>query len=85
MARPLRIQFPGALYYVPSRGNAHAPIFLDARDRERFLAILEDVKEIGDHLGIHFATVSRKWGGDARAERALRSVAQYESISPDHG
>ncbi len=29
MARPLRIEFPGALYHVTSRGNARAPIFLD--------------------------------------------------------
>lgn len=41
MARPLRLQFPGALYHVMSRGNGKALIFLDKRDFERFLEILE--------------------------------------------
>jgi len=29
MARPLRLQFPGALYHVTARGNARQKIFLD--------------------------------------------------------
>ncbi|HEY6546935.1 MAG TPA: transposase [Vicinamibacteria bacterium] len=40
MARPLRIEFPGALYHLTSRGNARAPIFLDDDDRYRFLSLL---------------------------------------------
>jgi REP element-mobilizing transposase RayT len=43
MARPLRLQFPGALYHVTSRGNARAPIFLEDADRHRFLDILGEV------------------------------------------
>jgi len=45
MARPLRIQFPGALYHVTSRGNERAPIFFTDRDRLDYLAILGDVVE----------------------------------------
>lgn len=40
MARPLRIEFPGAVYHVTSRGNARADIFADDHDRQTFLAIL---------------------------------------------
>ena len=40
MARPLRLEFPGALYHVTSRGNGRQPIFEDDDDRERFLAVL---------------------------------------------
>jgi len=40
MARPLRIEFPGALYHVTSRGNARQRVFRDDRDRETFLATL---------------------------------------------
>ena len=36
MARPLRIEFPGAIYHVTSRGNARGKIFTDDRDYERF-------------------------------------------------
>jgi len=40
MARPLRLQFPGALYHVTSRGNARRKIYLDDEDRHRFLDLL---------------------------------------------
>lgn len=43
MARPLRIEFPGALYHVTARGNAQQNIFLDDEDRRRFLSVLERV------------------------------------------
>ncbi len=43
MARPLRIEYPGALYHVTSRGNAKNKIFSDDQDRERFLETLGDV------------------------------------------
>jgi len=37
MARPLRIEFEGALYHVMARGNARADIFLDDEDRQAFV------------------------------------------------
>ncbi len=40
MARPLRIQFEGALYHITSRGNARQDIFLDDEDRPAFLEVL---------------------------------------------
>ena len=40
MARPLRIEYPGAFYHVMHRGNAQADIFLSERDREKFLEYL---------------------------------------------
>lgn len=43
MARPLRIEYPGALYHVTSRGNAREDIFFDEKDRQRFLATLAHV------------------------------------------
>ena len=45
MARPLRIEFPGALYHVTSRGNARGPIFLSDCDRFDFLCVLGEVVE----------------------------------------
>jgi REP element-mobilizing transposase RayT len=41
MARPLRVQFEGALYHVALRGNARSAIFRSDADRERFLRNLE--------------------------------------------
>ena len=43
MARPLRIEFSGAVYHVTSRGNARADIFEDDRDRVMFLKIVGQV------------------------------------------
>jgi putative transposase len=40
MARPLRVEFPGALYHITSRGNKKLDIFEDSEDRELFLRIL---------------------------------------------
>jgi hypothetical protein len=37
MARPLRVEFDGALYHVTSRGNARADIFEDDHDDTPFL------------------------------------------------
>lgn len=45
MSRPLRVEFPGALYHVTSRGNGRRAIFLDDDDRTRFLQILARVRE----------------------------------------
>jgi REP element-mobilizing transposase RayT len=43
VARALRLEFPGALYHVTSRGNAGAHIFLDDTDRRFFLGLLARV------------------------------------------
>jgi len=40
MARPLRIEFAGALYHVTSRGNGREDIYLDDSDRELFMVVL---------------------------------------------
>ena len=40
MARPLRIEYPGALYHVTARSSGRAEVFRDDGDREAFLATL---------------------------------------------
>lgn len=43
MARPLRLEFEGAVYHITARGNARQDIFLGDEDRVGFLAVLADV------------------------------------------
>lgn len=43
MTRPLRLEFPNALYHVTSRGDRREAIFEDDEDRLRFLEILGTV------------------------------------------
>jgi REP element-mobilizing transposase RayT len=42
MGRPIRREYPGALYHITSRGNERKNIFLNDGDRVKFLQILED-------------------------------------------
>ena len=42
MSRPLRIEFPGAVYHVTSRGDRREPIYRDDIDRHTQLAVLAE-------------------------------------------
>jgi len=53
MARPLRLEYPGAVYHVTSRGNARNDVFADERDRKTFLGLLGD--QVQQHGWICYA------------------------------
>jgi hypothetical protein len=44
MARPLRIEYPGAIYHVLSRGDRREAIFRTEADRELFLDLLDQIQ-----------------------------------------
>ncbi|MFT4712670.1 MAG: REP element-mobilizing transposase RayT [Candidatus Azotimanducaceae bacterium] len=43
MSRPVRIEFPGANYYVTSKGNGEKAVFRDDEDRAVFLNVIDTV------------------------------------------
>lgn len=43
MSRPMRIEYPGAIYHITARGNAKNAIFHNNNDRNSFFDILTDV------------------------------------------
>ena len=45
MTRPLRLEFPGALYHITSRGNRREDIYLADDDRKAYLSTLANVCE----------------------------------------
>ena len=45
MARPLRIEFPGAIYHITSRGDRREDVFLSDDDRLLFLDVYSRVAE----------------------------------------
>ena len=45
MARPLRIEYAGALYHVTARGDRQEAIYLADEDRQLFLGLLSEVAE----------------------------------------
>jgi REP-associated tyrosine transposase len=50
VARPLRLEFAGALYHLTARGNARADIFADDDDRRLFLELLaKEISQQGWH------------------------------------
>jgi putative transposase len=48
MSRPLRLEYPGAVYHITCRGNERRSIFKDNQDRESFLDILVQSQKIYD-------------------------------------
>jgi putative transposase len=53
MARPLRLEFAGALYHLSARGDRREPIFVDDEDRLRFLELL--AKEVSQQGWLLYA------------------------------
>jgi len=79
MARPLRVEFPGAVYHVTSRGNARKSIYLSGNDRYDFLDILDRVVKryhwlchayclMGNHYHLLFETP------EANLSRGMRQL-----------
>ncbi len=44
MARPIRLEFPNALYHVMSRGNGGENIFIEDADKLAFLGLFEGLQ-----------------------------------------
>src|SRR5213593_1680583 len=42
MARKVRVEYPGAIYHIVSRGNHREAIFRDDEDREQFISTLAE-------------------------------------------
>jgi REP-associated tyrosine transposase len=53
MARPIRLEFPGAVYHVTARGDRQEPIFEDDGDRVAFLELL--AREVGQQGWLLYA------------------------------
>jgi putative transposase len=53
MARPVRIEYPGAFYHITARGNERKDIFKSRSDREQFLSYLQSATERRGS-GLHF-------------------------------
>ncbi len=82
MARPLRIEFPGALYHLTARGNQREDIYLDDEDRELFLALLGAVCERFNWVGYAYCLMDNHYhlvmetpdGNLSRGMRQLNGV-----------
>ena len=79
MSRPLRIEFPGAVYHVTSRDDRREAIYLNDADRLAQLAIIEQARGRFDAqvlayclMGNHFHLVLHTF--HANLSRLLRHM-----------
>jgi putative transposase len=67
MARPLRVEYPGAIYHVMSRGNGRQRVFRDARDFQRLLEDLESAVRKFDWLVMSYVWMPKgRWVAEIR-------------------
>ena len=92
MTRPLRLEYPGAVYHVTARGNRQASIYLDDADRRAWLSILgltcdrfnfsvHAYCQMTNHYHLLVETVD---GGLGRGMRHLNGVYS-QNINRRHG
>jgi REP element-mobilizing transposase RayT len=61
MSRPLRIEFPGAVYHVTSRGDRRERIFADDQDRRCLLEVLEQGLERFDAEAVAYCLMGNHY------------------------
>jgi REP element-mobilizing transposase RayT len=61
MSRPLRVEFPGALYHVTARGDRREPIFEDDEDRRALLEVLSRALERFDASYLAYCLMSNHY------------------------
>ncbi len=79
MARPLRLEFAGAVYHITSRGNARGDIYLDANDRNIFLDVLGNVCERYNWCGYAYCLMTNHYHlvmetAEANLSRGMRHL-----------
>lgn len=79
MARPLRVEYPGALYHIMSRGNRYQNIFKDDQDRSKFLDWLTDAVKVHNLICHAYCLMSNHYHllletPDANLSRAMRDL-----------
>jgi putative transposase len=92
MVRPLRIEYPGAVYHVTSRGNRREPIAKDDTDRVMFLDVLGQALQRFDAqawgyclMGNHYHLVLHT--REANLSRLMRQIngVYTQSFNRRHG
>jgi putative transposase len=61
MSRPLRIEFPGAIYHVTSRGDRREPIFDDDTDRIAFVDVIAQALARFDACALAFCLMDNHY------------------------
>ena len=82
MARPLRIEFRGAIYHVTAHGNARAAIYHDDADRGLFLDTLGEVVTRFGWLCHAYCLMNNHANGIARAAQQCVKAVEKAQAGP---
>jgi putative transposase len=74
MSRPLRIEFPGAIYHVTSRGDRREPIFDDDADRQTYLATVGEALDRFDACALAYCLMDNHYHLVLHTRRANLSM-----------
>jgi putative transposase len=92
MARPLRIEFSGALYHITARGDGREDIYLEDSDRELFLSVLSHVCERFNWVAHAYCLMSNHYHllietPDANLSKGMRQLngVYTQSFNRKHG
>ena len=80
MARPLRIEFEGALYHVMSRGNDRRAVVRDDADRGRWLEWLGAEKGISPIKQEVTSSTRCQWAFEALAAGRLNGTRCQDEL-----
>ena len=87
MARPLRLEYPGAVYHVMNRGLARQATFRSPTDYETFLQVLHETHTLwgGRGLGLlsdgpSLSSVSTDARGESRACHAASQWGVHPTV-----
>jgi len=72
MVQPLRIEFPGTVYHVTSRGDRRESVFEDDTDREAQLCVVAQGVERFDVSALIRQCANSKAMQNGRRDRCLR-------------
>ena len=61
MARPLRIEFPGAVYFITAEGNQNQNVFLDSEDGKSWIDVFDRVCERFDWTCYAFCLMGSRY------------------------
>ena len=78
MSRPLRIEFPGAVYHVTARGNRREPIFAGDADRQALLDVLAKALDRHDAVALAYCLMGNHYHLVLRTQAAnLSTLMRY--------
>ena len=83
MSRPLRIEFPGTVYHVTSRGDRREPIYRDDEDRNAPLVVIAQAMDRFDAQVLAYRSLARSLGslGSGLASCTRRGSRDWGQVS----